>query len=228
VAVAALWGSSVAAAGAELKPNLQALQAQDLRVVTSGSQRLLQFSTTTKNEGAGALELRAGAIVATGRQRVDQRVYLDGGGYRDYVAGEFDYHPEHGHFHFENYARYELQPENAPGASQRESSKTTFCVMDNVRINTQLPGAPKRAVYSTCGNQVQGMSVGWGDQYSYRLAGQEIDVTGLPDGTYVLRIIVDPLNRLVESNDGDNTSELRILLSGDAVSLLDGKKGPNR
>lgn len=203
------------------------------RLESAGDRTLLRFSTTTKNVGARALELRAGEILEaadrqTSRQRVYQRVYLEGGGYREYVAGDFEYHPGHGHFHFENYARYELQPENAPGASQRESSKTTFCVMDNVRINTQLPGAPKRAVYDTCGNQVQGMSVGWGDKYSYRLAGQAIDITGLPDGTYNLRIIVDPLNRLVETNDADNTSEVRILLSVDTVSLVDGKKGPNR
>ncbi|NIN68375.1 MAG: hypothetical protein GTO63_27445 [Anaerolineae bacterium] len=35
------------------------------------------------------------------------------------------------------------------------------------------------------------MSVGWGDTYGYRLEGQSLDITGLADGTYVLRIVID-------------------------------------
>ena len=70
-------------------------------------------------------------------------------------------------------------PGAQPGSSLRTGSKTTFCILDSTRISTRLPGAPKKAVYTTCGNQVQGMSVGWGDKYIWTLAGQELDITGL-------------------------------------------------
>ena len=220
---------AAAATGDELRPNLQALPASDLQLqTTSDGRTLLRFSTTSRNMGAGPLELQAGELIppAVGndwKQKVYQRVYLEGGGYSDYLAGSFEYHAAHGHVHFEGYARYELQPEAAPGASERIGEKVTFCVMDTTRIDTRLPGAPKRPVYSACGYQVQGMSVGWGDTYGYHLAGQEIDVTGLPDGIYVLRISIDPYNRLLETNDTDNESTVRLQLAGGTVTVLDRK-----
>ena len=216
-----------AATGDELRPNLVPLPASNVGISVEGGQRLLSFSTTTKNVGTGAVELRGGQV-AGDKQHVFQRVFLEGGGHTDYTAGDFVYHPEHAHIHFEGYATYELQPENAPGASQRTGQKTTFCVMDTTRIDTKLPGAPKTARYTLCDTQVQGMSVGWGDTYGYRLAGQSIDVTGLPDGTYRLRIIVDPNTRLIESNDADNISEVRVQLSGTTVTVLDGAPKPGR
>lgn len=218
VAVPAL--PATAATGDELRPNLQALPASDLRISYAGGQKLLRFTTITSNVGHGPLELRAVQEFSGGKQRVDQRVYLEGGGYVDTTAGYFEYHSEHQHFHFEGYARYELQLDGAPGQSLRTGSKVTFCVIDTVRIDTRLPGAPKKKVYSTCGNQVQGLSVGWGDKYGYWLAGQALDVTGLGDGTYVLRITVDPNTHLRETDDGDNVSTVRLKLAGDTVTVL--------
>ncbi len=216
--------AATAATGDELRPNLQALPASDVQLeTTSDGRTLLRFSTTSTNVGAGPLELRAGQVGADNKQDVYQRVYLEGGGAHDYLAGQFVYHPDHGHVHFEGYARYELQPENAPGASERVGEKVTFCVMDTTRIDTRLPGAPKTAVYTTCGDQVQGLSVGWGDKYGYRLAGQELDVTGLPDGIYVLRIVIDPNGRLLETNDADNQSAVRLQLASGTVTVLDGR-----
>jgi hypothetical protein len=194
----------------ELRPDLQARPAFDLRI----DNNLLRFSTTTWNNGAGPLELRAGQVNrGRKKQKVYQRIYLsNNSGFHDYLAGEFVWHRAHNHFHFENYARYSLQPVNAPGASERSGSKVTFCVMDNARIQTSLPGAPQSSVYATCGNQVQGMSVGWGDTYWYNLEGQSLDVSGLPAGDYKLVITVDPdpqnsgSGRLLELDEGNNRS----------------------
>jgi hypothetical protein len=124
----------------------------------------------------------------------------------DRHAGTFEWHPTHNHFHFGDYALYTLQPVNAPGGSQRTSSKTTFCVMDTTKVNTSLPGAPAEPVYTACGREVQGMSVGWGDTYDWSLPGQSIDFTGNPDGDYRLVIEIDPQKRLLEINEDDNTS----------------------
>jgi hypothetical protein len=139
----------------ERKPNLQPFPADKLALV--GGTTLL-FSTTSWNNGSGPLELRAGETGSAG-QNVYQRVYLSDGGFYDRLAGTFEWHPEHNHFHFQDYALYTLQPVNAPGGSQRTSSKTTFCVVDTTRVDTTLPGAPGSAVYTTCGPSVQGMSV---------------------------------------------------------------------
>ncbi len=115
-----------------------------------------------------------------------------------------------------------MQPVDANGGSERTSSKTTFCIIDTNRIDRRLPGAPKKPNYTTCGG-LQGLDVGWGDQYGYWLAGQDIDITGLPDGDYSLTIEVDPKKRLRESNDADNTScvLLRISVTNRTVQVLD-------
>jgi hypothetical protein len=197
----------------ELKPEIQAFPAYDLTVTTDtlGNKKLI-FSTRTWNSGDGPLELHAGETGSAG-QNVYQRIYLSDGGYYDRLAGTFVWHPEHSHFHFDDYALYTLQPRNAPGGSKRTGSKTTFCIMDTDPINTSLPGAPQQAVYASCGATAQGMSIGWGDTYGSHLAGQSIDITGLPDGDYALTIEADPKNRLLEITEDNNTSCALIRLS---------------
>lgn len=207
----------------ELKPNLQAFPAGNLAIVQdiSGAIQLL-FGATTWNNGDGPLVLVAGeADPATLKQKVYQRVFLSDGSFYDRVAGDFVWHPSHNHFHFEDYALYTLQPFNAPGASARTSAKTSFCVMDTTAIDTRLPGAPNKPVYTTCGNVMQGMSVGWGDTYGSQLAGQSIDLTGLPDGDYKLIIEADPKKRLLEINDSDNASCVLLRISNLSLDILD-------
>ena len=161
------------------------------------------FSATTWNNGDGPLVLVAGETDpdALRNRKVYQRVFLSDGTFHDRVAGDFVWHPSHNHFHFEDYAVYTLQPFNAPGASARTSAKTSFCVMDTTAVDTTLPRAPNKPVYATCGNAMQGMSVGWGDTYTNQLPGQSIDLTGLPDGDYKLVIEADPKKRLLEINE---------------------------
>ncbi len=152
----------------ELRPNLQAFPAFDLAVVPDGGggHRLI-FATLTSNNGDGAVELVAreiGGSLGSEVQNVYQRVHYDDGSYSERLAGTFEYHPFHGHFHCENYALYTLQLAAAPGQSERIGRKTTFCVIDTNRIDHKLPGAPKKSVYRWCNDDLQGMSVGWGDE----------------------------------------------------------------
>lgn len=204
-----------ALAAGDLLPNLEVWPADPLCLQTtlSGS-TWLRFSTTSWNSGPGALELVAGKIDRRAKkQKVYQRIDSSDGSSRDILAGFFIWHQTHNHFHFEDYAHYILQPVNAPGASARTSTKTTFCVMDT----TDIPPLDGAAFYTTCGKSVQGMSVGWGDTYGYYLDGQAIDVTGLPDGEYRLEIVVDPKNRLSEVDETDNTSAVTFYFSSSAV-----------
>jgi len=196
----------------EYRPNLVATPASSLSVVRESGVTNLRFSTMSWNSGTGPLELRAGTIdLAQLTRKVYQRVEWSDGTFNDRVAGDFVYHPEHAHFHFEDYALYRLVPVNAPGASERQSAKTTFCVMDTNRISN-FPG-PVSAAYTTCTADVQGMSVGWADTYGAHLYGQSFDVTNSPDGDYDLIIDVDPRLRILESNESDNSSCVRIRLS---------------
>lgn len=224
VMVSVMFLTSVGSAQVlELRPNLVPFPASELSVVTdfwTGGTKLV-FATVTWNNGTGPLEIWRADVGPSG-QNVNQRVYLSDGSYYDRPAGTFEYHPTHGHFHFNGYALYTLNPVNAPGASQQLSSKTSFCIIDTTKVNTSLPGAPQQAVYVACNADNQGMSVGWGDRYGPTLAGQSFDLTGNPDGDYDLIIEVDPQQRLVEANDVDNTScvRLRIGVSNRTVQVL--------
>jgi hypothetical protein len=203
-----------------MPPDLQAFPASDIAIEPDGDGGVqIIFSTLTWNSGLGQLHLVAreiGGSPGSEVRNVSQFLYNDDGSNTEHHAGTFDYHPEHAHFHFGNYALYSLQSVDAPGQSDRTSSKTTFCIMDTDRIDRRLPGAPKRPVYRFCSNDVQGMSVGYGDEYGSHLAGQEIDVTALPAGDYRLVIEADPNDKLIEINDDNNSS--CVLLHIDAAS----------
>ena len=95
------------------------------------------------NAGAGPLELFAGEVVRK-RQNVYQRIFSSDGSYRDKLAGSFDWHQGHDHFHFNDYALYTLQPTWTK--SNRTGAKTSFCVMDTDLVNGSLDGAPHAPV----------------------------------------------------------------------------------
>ena len=220
-----VFGSAKASAQPlELRPNIQALPAFDISLETDFLGRpTLRFGTTTWNSGDGPLELVAGE---TGQdrngklwQKVYQVVYLDDGTSYRHLAGKFVWHPSHNHFHVEDYAYYTLQSVKSNGKSKFTSSKTSFCLSDTDLVDGSLPGAPKQPFYSGCGDLVQGISVGWGDEYGASIPGQEFDVTDLPDGDYRLIIDADPKDRLLETNDGDNTSCVLLRISVSAMTL---------
>lgn len=219
VAVAVRGDRAVAATSA-LLPDLRAMPAHQLSITNSPGQKYLRLSATSWNGGAGRLHLVGGATdPATGTQEVYQRVFNDDGSYQDYLAGEFVWHPLHNHTHFGDYAAYILDPVTT-GIADRIANKTTFCIIDTTAIDLTLPGAPQSPQYLFCNAQYQGLSVGWGDTYTSDLAGQEINITGLPDGDYYLTIDVDPDGRILESNDSNNASTIVARITGDSVSIV--------
>ena len=200
----------------ERLPNIQALPAFEvsagLNLVYRNPE--IRFSVTTVNVGEGPLEF-IGGETGRGKQNIYQRIYLSDDTSYDRRVGAYVRHPEHMHIHVENYANYVLQAASATGNSRRTGQKTSFCIMDTDKYGTLGSNQPH---YTTCENTVQGMSVGWGDTYHSHLAGQEIDLTGLPDGDYTLTVQADPLGRFTEMTTADNNSCIRIRLTGIATS----------
>ena len=207
-------------------PNLQALPAQDLTTSKKGKSTRLLFSTITQNVGPGPLTLRGGEIVnGKSKQRVYQRIFdqaIPTGAFVEYPVGEFVYHPQHRHFHLGDYALYELIPLDAANANiqKRTSSKTSFCVQDTLQITWLTPpfGIDPTRNYIACDGSLQGMSRGWADRYSYQLAGQEIDTTSLPNGSYALQITVNPSHNVYETDFTDNVSSVLVQLVGGLLS----------
>lgn len=223
VATVLLALPTVEASAAPGYPDLRTVTPSELRFDTetiSGSTHwVLRFSNTVWNAGAGRLELYGVTFSESGttKTRVYQRVY-DGPSYTSYHVGDFVWHSAHNHFHFENFAQYELWTKaeydqwvasgRSVGQARKRGTKTTFCIMDTYRVSA-LPGSPSSARYSSCGQTLQGLSVGWGDTYRYYLADQWVDLgtSRLADGQYVLRSVADPRNVLYESPLRSGTQE---------------------
>jgi hypothetical protein len=204
VLIISLGLTSNVAAQQALLPNLTALPAFDISAgLDADGKPEIRFAFRSWNSGLGPLELYAGEI-AQGRQNVYQRVYNDDDSYSDTLAGNFEWHQGHNHFHFDDYAFYELP--GGKGNAQRSSAKTSFCLMDTAPEDLSLPGAPSAPVYTSCGNSDQGISVGFGDTYGSHLSGQEISLKNVKDGDYRLITTVDPQGSLLETDETDNES----------------------
>ncbi len=180
---------------------------------------LLRFSTEVANGGDGPLEIWGGSVSGSSQQ-VFQRIYQADGGSRDQLAGEFVYHPGHGHIHFEGFATYDLVLTDASGNVVASGGKTSFCL---INIRQPLPGATADAgrVHgrggNSCGN-VQGISTGYSDVYSASLDDQWIDVTDVADGQYYLEITTDPENNIQETDETNNTARVLVTINNGQVT----------
>jgi Lysyl oxidase len=191
----------------DLRPLSVPLVLVDFEPIEGVTHYLLRFDATIWNAGRGPLELHG---VADEEHRAYQRVYDDAGGFTDKsVPSGFTFFEPHMHWHFENFAEYQLWPKDdfddwlASGRREGQprwlGSKTTgqeesFCIRDSEPIQ-RLEDSPVAPAYNVCDQDLQGISVGWGDTYPFTIPQQWIDLgtSDLPDGLYVLRIVADPL-----------------------------------
>jgi hypothetical protein len=185
----------------------------------------IRFSTSTANIGMGRLHL-IGILPPQedGSQLVMQRVFRSDGTYWDDSAGGFLYHPTHSHTHFDNWCAYRLRyvlANDGVGGVAAEGAKTSFCILDLGVYNNTLPNFNSSPYYTSCGSQVQGLSVGWFDLYSKSLPGQNIDITDLPDGEYWLEAEVDPDNNILEANDGNNITRIKVTIGEGSTIAAD-------
>ena len=234
LAMVAAFGAGPAAgvvgadpAGAPHLPDLQTLVPTDLRVQVTGSTKRLRLTNTVANLGAGRLEIRPQNNEGSKTTVAFQRVYTHDDGAKKWSLayenkiGTFAFHQAHNHWHLEGFARYDLL--NRSGKVVRSSRKVSFCLVDSTAVpSASLPHAATARRYTSCSEDaVQGISVGWGDIYSWSLAGQSINITGLPNGRYRLRSTADPFRRIQETDDTNNASVIRFKLRGRRIIVLD-------
>ena len=113
----------------------------------------------------------------------------------------FEFADCHNHYHFKNYAKYELVDPRT-GYSWR-AAKRGFCMLDTDPVPSADGTEPPRAKqFDSCGAigiaGHQGISHGWADTYRFFLGGQYFVLDGgdgqppVPAGDYILRITVNP------------------------------------
>ena len=209
--------AGVASAQTDLLPDIitDPNDMQNWYIQNSGGNRYLRLSNGTANAGAGKLYLYGGTIINSTQREVIQRIYRTDNTFWERPAGTFVHHPTHGHIHFEEWAQYsirEVLPGNGVGDVVAQGAKTSFCILDLGVYNSSLPGFPPGGQFNSCGTSIQGLSVGWKDVYSAGLDGQQININGVPDGTYWLESEVDPFNRVLESNENNNVHRILITI----------------
>jgi hypothetical protein len=202
----------------------------------------LWFSSEAQNHGVGPLELNPGRETCDGPESstanmrifsdVDRNGYftreVDGRAYRDERVGCNAFHPAHDHWHFGDFAAYKLyRLENgrASGPPVSTSEKVSFCLIDEHHRAPRLPGSPADPLFTTatvCASKTapMGISIGYGDEYAEWRPDQYVALGHLNprDGAYCLVNIVDPSLRIPETNDGNNTTSLRVSIQGQTVT----------
>jgi hypothetical protein len=152
-------------------------------------------------EGSCAIE--EGAVGGSGYRRILRfdTVVINGGG-GDLVVGDrsdpnnpyaswFVFAPCHGHYHIRDFSSYDLL--NAEGTVVVAGHKQGFCFEDSFKY------ANGKSKGFDCA--FQGISSGWGDWYYKQLTGQWIDITGIPEGDYTVRVTINAAGTF---NEGSN------------------------
>ena len=208
----------------ELRPDLDQQPPRELSVIKSGGRFLLGFRSATDNVGEGPLEIEAFRPNGLPTMRTVQRVRLAGGGSRLYRRVGFlryTYSASHDHWHLMGFQRYELR-RAADHALLLRDRKSGFCLTD--RWGNAASGwrghrrSPVYTDYCARGNNraqavLQGTTVGYSDVYPAHFHGQNINVTRVPPGVYVLVHRASPNLLLHELRYENNAASLRIRLT---------------
>jgi hypothetical protein len=220
--------------------------------------RCLRFTTDVRNTGAGPVAVGI-PIAATGSGGSPESGYLPGQCHAvQYVAeadgatvtrpaGDCEFHPEHGHFHYDALLGYSLHSVDTAtggiGPTVSVSHKESFCLTDddyfgygtpgpngphqyvgqpdcNVPKSLTTPGAaPESGTFVT-----EGITPGWGDVYTWDTPDQFIDVTHVPSGTYWVVEETNPAGSLLVAGPPQTCAASEIQLtygsSADTVQLL--------
>lgn len=196
----------------ELLPDLAPLPARDLKIQKTDDGRiLLLFSTTYFNQGRGPVELRITENVdrfGDATRTVFQRIFNTTDNYRDHTVGKFLWHQEHKHYHFDEFAEYDLQVVDAPDHQDLSGTriKNSFCLRDVSKVFLDIPNRAEEAEYTICGEKMQGVAVGWGDTYYFDYPAQNLNITDIESGIYRFVTNVNPKKTLEEIRYDNNSS----------------------
>lgn len=221
---------------AELLPDLVTLPPPDLRMPTHPKRDLLRLSNEIGNQGAGPLELYPSAASencdgdgnGANDRTAFQRVYSDSAdsgsiGYFDRStdtqsssrpAGCMVFHPEHNHWHFDDFARYRIYREGT-GKLLASNEKVSFCVVDTALPFDPPPaGQPSQPYFPTAegcdATATEGLSIGWADLYAYYLPGQQLDLSNRKRGKFCLVSTADPNDQIAEGDENNNSYRMRL------------------
>jgi Lysyl oxidase len=207
-----------------LYPDLQTVVPLHLNLVNAQQREYLRFSNGIANTGPGPWALRAEHDLLSPTQtttaiqeiRTTNDYYECGTQPKQVtacyeIAAEeavslFEYHPTHKHWHTADVALFEVRQGSPTGPVVGENSiKVGFCLVEVYTLEGNA--RTKERTFWDCHGKHQGIGSGWVDQYHHATDGQEVELTGVPEGDdYYLVSTTDPGNAFLETDDGNNTA----------------------
>jgi hypothetical protein len=217
-----------------MRPDLRSLPAFSIGVMKGkdlgkkddparAEREYLTFAASTWNAGPAPLVVEG--FRRPGTDVMDAFQYFYSGGreasYRK--VGTMLYHaaPEHDHWHFLDFAQYNLL--DAKGKRVLRSGKQAWCLAPTDSVDLTVRGAAwnpgQTGLFSNCGQRGalsirEALPTGWADTYSQYQVGDAFDITAVPNGRYQIEVVANPSNRLLETSTSNNKSLRTVVLSG--------------
>ena len=205
-------------------PDLDQRAPTGLVVIRKHGHFLLGFASAVDNVGTGPLWIRG---TRPNRQvsamRADQLVELDNRrirAYRSIGQLKFERHPPHHHWHFQPFERYELRRASDFALVVRDR-KAGFCLADHYGGSAgRVEGFGPPRFLGHCGlnkpgllHVSQGSSIGYTDRYPALFHGQDVRLTGVPAGRYVIVHRANPERTTKELRYDNNAASVLVRLS---------------
>lgn len=212
------WGISIA------EDSGSSTGAASARASTDPAKDYLRFGATIWN--AGPAPLVVDGFRRSGTDTMDAyQFFLDSNGkqvgYKPAGTMQWDPRPGHMHWHFLEFARYQLL--SAAKKVVVRSQKEGFCLADDDAIDYTVKNAVwqpyNTSLLTSCGtigsiSVREALDVGNGDTYVQQKPGQSFDVTGLPNGVYYIQVTANPQKLLSETGGAFSTSLRKVILGG--------------
>lgn len=211
-----------------LCPDITEEAPRHLNIQRAQKMEWLRFTSTHWNDGDGPLQIRGGGQIDACQIEENGHVIdsvctfstqeiLNAAGQvvHQQPAGVALFHPDHNHWHQDNVADFVLRSGSLTGPIVGKATKVTYCLID---YDSAGNGITNDKTYFDCNEELQGISVGFGDEYHHSTHGQEIEITTAPAGIYFLTHEADPTNKWLELDDSNNTSWTKFQLRRDSNS----------
>jgi hypothetical protein len=201
--------------------------------------RCLRFSSGFSSLGPGIFEVygsSTGPVAPTGGP-LFQNIYRSNGTHWSRRAGSYKFHDIHAHYHVLGIATFDMYRVLRRHRLVRAGTvlKEGFC-LGNVKIfnwNSFAQGEISSSSRDNCEPSpqpdgtwrfYQGIAPGWEDVYVWQTSGQYVDFSGQSDGTYLLRMVVNPYRYLLEADAAHDHNDVAYTLfrvTGDDVYVLE-------
>lgn len=203
-------------------PDIVSLPAYWISVTNENGHDQLNFAANEWNAGPGPMVVEGYRTPGRRLMKAFQVFYRNGVPVASRPSGTMEFHtaPQHNHWHFLDFARYDLVTRT--GTFVTTSGKQSWCLAPTDAIDLTVPNALWRPLQtgltSTCGGidamwLRETLPVGWGDTY---LQNQTValDITRVPNGVFKIRITANPKGSLREASRANNVSYRTVVLGG--------------